>query len=160
MPTSAALLTAVSMEELWLLVQQQFRLPDVTIHGPRHWKKVEANGLLLARHSGADEHAVRLFAVLHDSQREDDDWDRDHGRRGAAFARSLGHEYLGVDLMTFHQLVHAIAYHADGQTCDDLFIGTCWDADRLDLIRCGTMPDERLMNTPLGKQLARRGHGW
>ncbi|HWH05710.1 MAG TPA: hypothetical protein VNT23_04665, partial [Gaiellaceae bacterium] len=60
------------------------------IHGERHWRTVGANGLWLAeRTAGADAHVVLLFALLHDTMRENDDYDPEHGPRAAVFAEAL-----------------------------------------------------------------------
>jgi uncharacterized protein len=53
-------------------------------------------------------------------------------------------------------LFEACRYHADGYISDEPTIGTCWDADRLDLWRVHVQPDARHMNTKRGKELARR----
>ena len=47
--------------------------------------------------------------------------------------------------------------HTDEMHSADPTIGTCWDADRLDLGRIGVVPDERFMSTPIGKDIARCG---
>jgi len=52
-------------------------------------------------------------------------------------------------------LDYAIRHHVDGDVSDDPTIGTCWDADRLDLGRVGIVPDERYMSTARGKELSR-----
>jgi len=36
-------------------------------------------------------------------------------------------------------------------------IGTCWDADRLDLGRVGVIPSVNFMSTPAGKEVVRVG---
>ena len=52
-------------------------------------------------------------------------------------------------------LDYAIRHHVDGDVSDDPTIGTCWDADRLDLGRVGIVPDEQYMSTAEGKRLAK-----
>jgi uncharacterized protein len=76
-------------EKLWKLVSNQFHTVDYSVHGPDHWRRVERNALLLATRTGANIEVVRLFAVFHDSRRLNDDWDPDHGKRGAEFAATL-----------------------------------------------------------------------
>ena len=76
-------------ERLWKIVAGQFHLSGSSVHGPDHWRRVERNALLLARRTGADVTVVRLFAVFHDSRRQNDLWDEAHGARGAAFRVSL-----------------------------------------------------------------------
>ena len=51
-------------------------------HGISHWKRVERNGLLLATLE-CYVTVIRLFAYLHDSCREDDSYDEEHGPRAA-----------------------------------------------------------------------------
>ena len=48
-------------------------------------------------------------------------------------------------------------WHTDAEHSDDVTIGTCWDADRLDLGRVGIIPDEAFMSTDFGKEIARKG---
>ncbi len=54
---------------LWREAVGQFRLTEHSIHGPRHWRAVHYKGTSLCEETGADRFVVRLFAVLHDSQR-------------------------------------------------------------------------------------------
>lgn len=82
---------------LWRLVTAQFRLGRDSIHGPSHWLTVRRNGLYLATQHPADEEVVRLFAVFHDSCRENEHRDPQHGPRGARLAidfREAGHFQL------------------------------------------------------------------
>jgi hypothetical protein len=53
-----------------------------TVHGLAHWGRVaDAAVYLLEREPLADPEVVRLFALLHDTQRLTDGRDPDHGRR-------------------------------------------------------------------------------
>ncbi len=112
-------------------------LPWHGIHGLAHWGRVLDNGLRLAESTGADETVVTLFALFHDSRREDDGVDPDHGRRGAEFAMSLRGTCFEVTDRQAWLLHEACVYHADGHTEGDVTVRTCWDADRLDLPRTG-----------------------
>src|SRR5690242_10780390 len=78
-----------NFDNLWPLVTNQFHTQDYSVHGPVHWRRVERNGLLLSTRTGADIIVVRLFALFHDSRRENDGWDDGHGARGAEYAASL-----------------------------------------------------------------------
>src|SRR5690554_7944087 len=51
------------------------------IHGIDHWQRVERNGLLLAKESGANTRIVQAFAYLHDCMRLSDGEDRSEERR-------------------------------------------------------------------------------
>ena len=111
-----------------------------------HWSRVAANGLALATETtGADKHVVSLFALLHDSMRENDSYDPEHGLRAAGLALEL-FALLKVDHHQLQCLTRALAEHDRGQVSDDPTIGCCWDADRLDLPRVGTTPDPRFFS--------------
>ena len=58
------------------------------LHGVAHWERVERNGLLLATPE-CDVTVIRLFAYLHDSCRENDGYDLEHGPRAALMMESL-----------------------------------------------------------------------
>ena len=130
-----------------------------SIHGPHHWRMVEENGLLIAESSGdnfADVHVVRLFAIYHDACRTGDDFNTVHGPKAADMIVNMDGQ-LQVNEEQLHLLQYAIRHHTDGETHDDPTIGTCWDADRLDLERVGIVPDPDLMSTAAGKRIAELG---
>ncbi len=131
-----------------------FRLArDVTDHGPRHWEAVERYVLALADHvAGADAKVARLFALLHDVGRAKEGDDPDHGRRAVDFAEDLYRQgKLGLSRRQMDALVAACAGHADGGVTADPTVGLCWDADRLDLMRLGIVPDPALLSTEAAK---------
>lgn len=146
------------MDHLWEIVIRQFEDPlGHSCHGPAHWRRVERNGLLLATRTGADIEVVRLFALFHDSRRENDGWDEGHGARGAEYATALrGREYLLNDSQ-FDLLHYACVWHTDQRHHEDPTIGTCWDADRLDLGRVGIIPNPDHMSTEFGREIAEAG---
>ncbi len=151
-------MSEINFDSLWRRVVAQSSVEAHGLHGPAHWKRVERNGLVLAERTGANPTVVRLFALFHDSRREDDGSDDGHGARGAGFAASLRNEsaFLLSD-EGFARLHHACVWHTDGLHHDDPTIGTCWDADRLDLGRVGVIPDARFMSTAFGREIARAG---
>ena len=119
-----------------------------TLHGPAHWRRVASFGTQLSRETpGADAHVVAVFAALHDTQRYTDGRDPDHGRRAAGFALNLRGVLYKVEDEQMDVLVEAIAYHVDGLIHEDPTIGCCWDADRLDLPRCGIKIDPTMLST-------------
>lgn len=128
-----------------------------SIHGETHWRRVEQNGLRLAGRTGADLFVIRLFAWFHDSKRENDDTDPGHGRRGAEYAITLRGEFFELEDEAFGKLVYACIWHTDQDRSDDPTIGTCWDADRLDLGRVGVIPAAGFMSTEFGRQVADAG---
>lgn len=95
---------------------------------------------------------VRLFAALHDSNRLNEHHDPEHGQRAADWATALRDRHLS-DLSDeqFNTLCAAMIEHDRGLTSTDPTIGTCWDADRLDLRRVGMTPHPRYMSTEAGR---------
>ena len=119
------------------------------IHGELHWRTVGANGLWLAEPlERADRHVIFLFALLHDSMRESDGHDPNHGARAAALASELHAEgLLGLTSTQLELLQHACQEHTNGFVSTEPTVGACWDADRLDLPRVGVWPDPALLST-------------
>ena len=126
------------------------------VHGETHWRCVTASGVALAAETGADAELVFLFGLLHDTRRENDFVDPAHGPRAAAFARELQAEGgVSLDTGRLDVLCAAIEHHTRGLTSEDATIGTCWDADRLHLPRCGITVDRTLLSTDAAR---RNGH--
>ncbi len=69
--------SGVITQVLIKLLEQDFILSWHGIHGVKHWGRVRANGIRLARTTGANTRVVELFAVLHDSRRMNDGYDPD-----------------------------------------------------------------------------------
>ena len=147
----------IDFPQLWQFITGQFYAPGYSVHGPDHWRRVERNGLLLATRTRADITVVRLFAIFHDSRRENEGWDDGHGARGAEFAESIrGRAYI-LDDDRFELLRYACVWHTDGEQHHDPTIATCWDADRLDLGRVGITPSAAFMSTDFGREIADHG---
>lgn len=126
--------------------------PD-SIHGPVHWGRVLENALRIREETGADLRVLELFALFHDSLRQNDQIDPDHGERGARYAHKLRQDGMfELEDAAFDLLRIACTEHTDGGTGGDPTVITCWDADRLDLWRCGIIPRPERMCT----QTARR----
>ena len=62
----------------WEQLIAHFSLGDWSAHGPNHWRNVELHGLQLCNLNDADETVVRLFAMFHDVERQNDGYDPDH----------------------------------------------------------------------------------
>jgi uncharacterized protein len=151
-------MTSIDFETLWQIVIAAPNHRDrYSVHGPDHWRRVERNGCILAARSGANINVVRLFALFHDSRRENDGWDPDHGKRGAELASSMRGRHFDLPDKDFELLHYACIWHTDEERHEDSTIGTCWDADRLDLGRVGMIPDPHYMSTSFGAEIA--GHG-
>lgn len=132
-------------------IRDQFVLDWQGIHGVRHWVRVRQNGLELCERTGANKRVVELFAFLHDSQRQSDGDDTEHGERAAEFAASLAGTHIHLEKKDLALLIFACAHHSSGSTEGDITVQTCWDADRLDLGRVATYPDSKRLCTPAAR---------
>lgn len=129
-------------------IRAQFRLDWTGYHGFPHWARVYRHGLHVGRAIGADLRVVELFAFLHDSQRQNEYTDPEHGNRAADYARWLhGKGRFELDRTALSLLVIACEGHSDGHLQADPTVMACWDADRLDLGRVGIRPDPRRLCT-------------
>lgn len=127
----------------------------MSVHGLWHWEKVEKNALAIAKRTpGADPLVAQVFSLIHDTKRENEDTDPEHGHRSAEYAEKLfGRGRLEITKDQLGVLMEACRLHNDGQVSDNPTIGACWDADRLDLTRVGIIPDPALLSTQAGKEL-------
>jgi len=133
------------------------RLYESEVHGIEHWHQVEYNGLLLAKKTGADMDVVRLFAIFHDSRRFDDGYDREHGARGAEFAKLCREEKrFEIDDERFELLYKACELHTIQPCTGIVTVDTCFDADRLDLGRVGFPLNPEKMATDWGAKIAQK----
>jgi uncharacterized protein len=139
--------------ELFEFLVTSHRLGHRGFHGKDHWLRVLLNGRLLAAETGANLRVVELFALIHDSCRENENDDPHHGHRAAAYARELRGTWFEATDAEMDLLALACALHSDGHTDGDITVQTCWDADRLDFGRVGIRPSARY----LCNEVARRG---
>jgi len=139
------------LKEIKKLALGQYRLTRQGIHGTSHWLRVKENGLRLAKRTGADRDVVVLFSLLHDCCRRNDGRDIEHGPRAACFVETLIGKQIQGDQQQVEQLMTSIRDHTSKLHTDDVTIGTCWDADRLDIGRIGITPDRRFLNTDAAK---------
>ncbi|TVO65357.1 hypothetical protein FPL11_04540 [Spiribacter aquaticus] len=146
--TIAEALSAAEREAVLEYTSGCFVLPDHSPHGPDHWHRVRRNGLLLAGATGANRRVIELFAFFHDSCRETDGWDIEHGPKGAELALAYHAEgLLPASDAELDLLVIACRGHTVERTHADATIATCWDADRLDLPRVGIKVDPQYLCT-------------
>ncbi|MBI9047155.1 MAG: hypothetical protein JEZ06_21895 [Anaerolineaceae bacterium] len=132
-------------------VLENYHLPFSGIHGITHWARVLENGRRLAAITGANLAVVELFAIFHDSKRQNESRDKGHGKRGAELASQLRPAYLVLSDQEFRLLYLACSDHTDGHTEADITIQTCWDSDRLDLGRVGIRPRKFKLCTAAAK---------
>lgn len=142
----------VDLKQVAQVARERFALGRHSVHGAAHWKRVREIGLRLANKTGADPDLVRLFALLHDCCRESDGADLQHGPRAAAFIETLRGTVLVLEDERFSLLRTAIHDHTSGHHHSDPTVGTCWDADRLDIGRVGRKPLRRFMSTDAAKE--------
>lgn len=155
------------------------------LHGPEHWSRVAAYGAALGEATGLAAGArrgVQIFAWTHDLARVTDGNDPEHGERGAILFRELAPTVfprLGARERAWIEA--AIRLHNKGMTAVDAvdtgvielpgeprrpliaFVGCCWDADRLDLLRLGMTPRPERMSTGHWEAIlprARAEHGY
>lgn len=153
----------IDFHRLWTAVTLAPNHRDpYSAHGPDHWRRVERNGCILAAKTGAKIDVVRLFALFHDSRRENEGWDPGHGKRGAEYAATFRGRFFDLSDEDYELFRYACIWHTEGEHHDDPTIGSCWDADRLDLGRVGMIPNARFMSTAFGKEIADHGviHPW
>ena len=139
----SSLKSTVISPDLMRMLAAQFCLDSRSVHGAAHWMRVRKNGLLLAELTVANTTVVELFAVFHDSCRVSDHNDPDHGSRGADLAEKFFYHHKLIDCThnELETLVVACRGHTVTHTHRDITVATCWDADRLDLPRCGITVD-------------------
>ncbi len=142
--------------ELLRAIADGYLLPLDGVHGLAHWARVLENGRRLADATGADPRVVELFAILHDARRQNEGHDPGHGRRGARLATRLRGRLFELDDLAFAHLVEACDTHTDGRRRAHPTVQTCWDADRLDLLRCFITPDPRRLATAAAREAAIR----
>ena len=141
-------------------LRQHFTLDWDGIHGARHWARVLRLGRYLAAEHGADQEVVTLFALLHDSCREDDDGDPYHGPRAAKLVREMNGVLYRVSDGQVDLLAIACEGHSKGGLSNDVTVQVCWDADRLDLGRVGVRPDPRRLLTTVAADPAHIEFAW
>jgi HD superfamily phosphodiesterase len=133
-------------------IVDHFELELDGVHGMDHWLRVYANGMRLSRITGANGRVMKWFALLHDSCRESNGIDPDHGQRAAACA-SKNRSELGLQEGEIELLIAAISCHTTGCSPEsNITIKTCLDADRLDLVRLGMSPRADLLYTDAAKR--------
>ena len=121
-------------------ILDQFKISKTGVHGPSHWARVKHHGMVIGERVGADLEIVNLFAFLHDSQRENEYSDPDHGLRAAKYAKQLNHVFFELRDIQMTLLIKALEGHSKVGVHTNSTIQTCWDADRLDLGRVGIKP--------------------
>jgi uncharacterized protein len=128
-------------------------LRDSYDHGERHWRAVARAGLDLApKVDGCKPLIVLLFALFHDARRENEFYDPEHGSRGAELSRQLLRERSLLSEEDERLLYETCRDHNGAAPSENPTVGTCFDADRLNLWRVGITPDEALLSTTAARE--------
>jgi uncharacterized protein len=144
--------------EVLEIVKREFRLDIFGDHGVYHWFNVYKNTQILARHYGVNSDVFELFSYLHDSKRISEFYDKDHGKRGAEFAKELiSQGVIKLDKKDKKRLIFACENHTKANPknspINDLIIKICIDSDRLDLLRVGIIPKKEYLFTDYAKKI-------
>jgi uncharacterized protein len=137
--------------ELLSIIKEQYRLNWDGTHGVIHWHRVYINGIKLSEQEGVNRRVLQLFSVFHDSQRRNEHWDRNHGKRGADLAREL-RKFCPLEDAEFDILTTACSLHTNTLNHENITVQACFDSDRLDLGRVGHYPDHERLCTPMAKK--------
>ena len=122
------------------------------IHGPEHWRRVENFGLHLWDPKTVDQDVVLAFAYLHDIERQDNFEDPNHGERAAQLVDGLRHSLLShLNRRQIRLLKKACRLHSNTDYTLNATINACFDADRLDFPRCGTVLNPKRLATERAK---------
>lgn len=131
-------------------IKEQFQIDWWGLHGVIHWHHVYLNGQLLAQQSGVNQRVLEYFSIFHDSGRENDGIDCDHGKRGAALASAYRDQILLND-DEFLLLQTACALHTSSVSHENPDVRCCFSCDRLDLGRVGNRPNSTFL-CPMAQQ--------
>lgn len=147
-------------KELLNLVKSQFKLDIKGLHGVEHWERVYENTQTLAKHYDIKSDVFELFALLHDSKREDEYTDIKHGKRAAIYVKELiTNNTIKIATEDKKRLLFACSNHTKSnkkaKLYEDLVVQICLDADRLDIGRVGLEPEEKYFNTDYAKKIVR-----
>ena len=164
-PAELSLAAAIpSSHELIVTVLDEANRPWSRDHGDWHWRAVALAGSeLLEQSPDADLTLVFLFALLHDTKRENEFRDSEHGSRAADYLRTLiERDIVRLAENRLEKLALALRYHNDPVITDEPTVGVCWDSDRLNLWRVGTQPVPERLCTEAARspRMIARGRGY
>ncbi len=140
-------------DTLLKIIEKEALLFKSLMHGIPHWKTVERNGLYICQFTDADPKVVSYFSYFHDFKRENEYEDPEHGPSAAKFLKEH-RDILALSDEQFNSLYHAVAGHTHGRKHINDTVSTCWDADRLDIGRCGFRPKSEFLFSKEAKRIA------
>lgn len=132
-------------------LKEQFFLDfESEMHGFSHWCRVLENGLIISSINGANKNVIIAFSLFHDLCRlTENREDIEHGLRASIVLEDFK-DQINLTEEEFLTVVEACKNHSNAMKTDNKDIGTCWDADRLDLLRVGIYPDKKYLSTSIG----------
>tara|TARA_B100001250_G_scaffold293361_1_gene255005 strand:+ start:437 stop:913 length:477 start_codon:yes stop_codon:yes gene_type:complete len=135
-------------------LQKDSKLFHSPIHGFKHWRTVEKNGLYLSQFNNGNPKIISYFAYFHDCMRVNEHIDNGHGYRGGRYAMQ-NKELLDLSDEDLRILYRACAGHTGGvnPSCDT--IACCWDADRLDIRRVDIELKLKFFNTKEARRMVK-----
>ena len=144
--------------ELLNIIKQNFKLDLYGDHGIYHWERVYFNTQKLAKYYDIQSEVFELFSILHDSKRENEYKDINHGKRASEFVKELiEQKYIKLNKTDAQRLIYACANHTKSDITNklynDMIVQICFDADRMDIDRVGIIPDEKYFLTKYAKEL-------
>jgi uncharacterized protein len=147
-----------NIKKLLNIIIKQFKLDLNGDHGIHHWERVYENTQLLAQHYNITSKVFELFAMLHDSKRENEFEDINHGKRAALFVKELvDSEIINLSKEDKNRLIFACSNHTKpnkrAKLYNDIVVQICFDADKLDIGRVGIIPEEQYFQTTFAKEL-------
>jgi len=139
-------------------IRTEFKIDYYGDHGINHWQRVYENTQNLASYYNIESEVFELFALLHDSKRENENIDKYHGKRAAIFIQELlDNNEISLNSEDAQRLIYACANHTHSDTKDPLFsdiiVQICFDSDRLDIGRVGCDIDIKYLATSYAKSL-------
>lgn len=139
-------------------IETQFKIDFYGDHGIYHWYSVYKNTQKLSKFYEIESKVFKLFSLLHDSKRLNEDYDLEHGKLAAIYVKELYKEKK-IDLREedLNRLIFACENHTKlnkkNTFSNDLIVQICLDSDKLDLGRVGIEPSSKYMLTSYAKTL-------
>ena len=120
------------------------------IHGLSHWARVIENGFLLSEYNKANRKVIIAFAFFHNSKRSNEEHDPEEGEKGARMIRYYEEE-INLSPEEIDLACEACMDFQHIMFNENKDISTCWDSERLDLMRNGIYPNKDKLNTDYAK---------
>ncbi len=148
--------------ELISQIKKEFKIDYYGLHGISHWRRVYENTQILSTHYQIESEVFELFALLHDSKREDEFEDKHHGKRASLFVQQLLEDnVISLSDEDAERLIYACANHTHSNKkhllFNDRIVQICFDSDRLDIDRVGFEVDVKYLATEYAVNLVVNG---